>query len=105
MKPSPSADPTLQPCNHVPLTAKELSGVFHVGQDYIYAMRDAGAPFWGKVSTVAALMEWWQANPQFSRRSARKGKATGTVIAVSLPLLSPVPIPRKVARNGGILVL
>lgn len=102
---SPAADPTKQPCNHVPLTAKELGAAFRVGQDYIYAMRDAGAPFWGRVSTVAAIMEWWQANPNFSRRSARKVKATVAVVVPAPPAPAPVPPNRRVARNGGILVL
>tara|TARA_R110000868_G_scaffold176896_1_gene414864 strand:- start:5445 stop:5750 length:306 start_codon:yes stop_codon:yes gene_type:complete len=101
MTPTHAADPIKQACNHVPLQVKELSAAFGVGQDYIYAMRDAGAPFWGRVSTVAAIMEWWAANPSFTRRKARKSPA------MHLPAPGPVPLPARkgLARNGDILVL
>lgn len=98
---SAAADPTKQACNHAPMQVKELSAAFGVGQDYLYAMRDAGAPFWGRVSTVAAIMEWWAANPSFTRRKARKSPA----MRVPAPGPAPVPVRKGLARNGEVLVL
>lgn len=98
---SRGADPTKQPCNHVPLCVKGLAAAFGVGADYIYAMRDAGAPFWGRVSTIAAIMEWWGQNPSFSRRNARKSNAR----PIPAPIAKVVVTKKAVARNGEVLVL
>ena len=101
MKLSDRSDPTKQECNHRPLCVKQLAVEFGVGVDYVYAMRDAGAPFWGRVSTVAAIMEWWAANPTFSRSKARKREGTTAPGAVPVPLQGA----KRPARNGEVFVV
>ena len=59
------ADPIQQAVNQVPLPPKALASAMGVSLAYVYAMRRAGAPFWGRLSTVAALLEWWKQNPKF----------------------------------------
>ena len=96
-----AADPLKQECNHRPHTAKELAGKFGVSLGYVYAMRNAGAPFWGRVSTVAALLEWWGQNPSFTKGQPRKSNAMGQV----LPIKEPVRVVKRSGRNGTLYVV
>lgn len=66
------ADPTRQPWHHRPMAAKELAAALGISRDYVYTMRRAGAPFWGRLSTVAALLSWWSLHPDHTLRKGRK---------------------------------
>jgi len=75
------ADPIQQAQNQVPLCAKALAVTFGVSTNYIYRMRAAGAPFWGRFSTVASLMEWLRVNPTFRRDAVPIVSEKGEAIA------------------------
>lgn len=47
------------------LNAKEAAAAFNVSVWTVYAMKKAGAPFYGRYCTISDLDAWWRAHPDF----------------------------------------
>ena len=71
-----------------------VAAALGVSLDYVYAMRQAGAPFWGRVTTVSAMMEWWRLNPSFRYKHTRIGSQRCSL-----------PARRETSANCGIRIL
>jgi hypothetical protein len=55
-------------------SVKELAPLLRVSEQYLRAMRRAGAPFYGRLAYESELIAWWKKNRNFRFRKNRVTK-------------------------------